>query len=59
MALGNLSVVKPDVPCIMRINAISPNKVIRGIKNLFHHRYVLMEDMLQMPKELSDNQKIT
>lgn len=43
----------------MRINAVFPNKVIRNNNKLFHDRYVLMEDILQMPKKISDKQKNT
>lgn len=43
----------------MRINAVFPNKVVRDNNNLFHHRFVLMEDILQMPKELFNKQKNT
>lgn len=43
----------------MRIIAVFPNKVIRNNNNLFHGRYGLMEDILQMPKKISDEQKNT
>lgn len=63
VALGNLSVVKADVTnqssCIMRINAVFPSKVIRDNNQLFLDRYVLMEDIVQMSKEISDKQKNT
>lgn len=43
----------------MRINAVFPNKVITDTNKLFHDRYVLMEEILQMPKKILDKQKNT
>lgn len=58
-----MSVVKADVTNQSSFHyenkCVFPNKVIRDNNKIFHDSYVLMEDILQMPKKILGKQKNT